>query len=303
MIDVKNQAELILSDLMNNKPISEVLLKVKILASAKSDNELSDWVTNELHGYNGIPPKYRILPSGLKVELFVPFSGTTLIDFPTEMIEVDKVRDRLSKICFVNPVEEIDKLCNSPDSNFITFHVTAYVYNYLSKFVNGDIQDVYQFVTNAAVSQILVSVKSVLIDFLLNLCDKENLNFSSFMQNSPIMNNVTINAGVVNTGNGTVNAQDFSTIIGNNNTVSVNDKNELLKILDEIDKLADTLKTNIEFKDLSKDIRSELQKENPVRKYIKRCFQAIPSLLKTVGTEVIASRLSLLINSALSILN
>ena len=63
MLNFKKLAENILTDLMNNGSISDILLKTKILASQKGDKELLEWVNHELEGYEEKPPKYRILNS------------------------------------------------------------------------------------------------------------------------------------------------------------------------------------------------------------------------------------------------
>ena len=69
MLNFKELAENILTDLLNNGSISDILLKTKIFASKKGDVGLLEWVTRELEGYENKPPKYRILNSGLKVDV------------------------------------------------------------------------------------------------------------------------------------------------------------------------------------------------------------------------------------------
>ena len=53
---------------MNNRSISDILLKLKIFASKRGDEDLLDWAYKELNGYGDydVPPKYRIINSGLK---------------------------------------------------------------------------------------------------------------------------------------------------------------------------------------------------------------------------------------------
>ena len=111
-MNYKDLVENILSDIMGNGSISDILLKAKIYASKKGDNDLLAWISKELNGYEGISaPKYRILPSGLKVDVFVPFRGTSRIDFPAEMIKDKEVRERLSDFRFNNPTG----ICRSRD--------------------------------------------------------------------------------------------------------------------------------------------------------------------------------------------
>lgn len=301
MLNFKELAENILTDLMNNGSLSDILLKTKIFATKRGDNELISWISKELDGYGSEkPPKYRILNCGLTVDVFIPLRGTTCIDFPIDRINDDTIRNRLSSIAFLNPITEIENLCKD-DSNYglVTMKVPVDVYPFMSRFINGQIQDVYQYVTTAAVLQILTSVKSLLIDFLLKVSDEEQINFNSFIQTKPNM--ITINAGIVNTGSGDVNAQGSTNVVGDNNIISEDNKQELLILLAEIDRIAAS-QSNSEYEEVSKDIKSELQKEKPEKKYLKRCFQLIPSFLIDVAASVSGNGLTQLIKSALDLL-
>ena len=236
-MDNKELAENILTDLMNNGSISDILLKTKIFASKRGDKALLDWVTKELNGYDDEkPPKYRLLGSGLRVDVHVPFVGGSHVDFPIDMIENDDVRNRLSVFAFHSPIAEIESLCNdTKDEGKLYMKVPVYAYQFLSGFINGDIQDAYQYTTKSAVKQILVSVKSVLIDFLLKISSEEDIDFNTFIKTNPSMEkNITINAGIVNAGNGTVNAQGATTVVGDNNIITADNKAELLRILAEM---------------------------------------------------------------------
>ena len=304
MLNYKELAENILSDVMNNGSISDILLKTKIFASKRGDKELLDWVSKELGGYDVKPPKYRILPSGLKVEVFVPFRGTARLDFPAEMIKDKDVRNRLSNMGFNNPISEIENLCQSSndDSATVQTKVHVYAYQFMAPYINGDIQDAFQYVTKASVSQIIVAVKSLLIDFFLKVSNEEDIDFNTFVKNNPSMSgNITINAGVVNTGSGTVNAQGSTNVVGDNNTITPESKQELLRILTEIDKIAVPL-NSCDYNEVSQEIKNELEKDAPAKNLLKRCFQAIPSIITGIGTGVVANGLSPLISSALSLL-
>ena len=93
MMNFKELAENILTDLMNNGSLSDILLKTKIFATKRSDNELLLWISKELDGYGDEKlPKYRNLRCGLKVEVVVPFGGYGIVDFPIDMIEDDNAR-------------------------------------------------------------------------------------------------------------------------------------------------------------------------------------------------------------------
>ena len=97
MLNYKDLAENILMDLMNNGSLSDILLKTKIFATKRGDNELLSWISKELDGYEEEKlPKYRTLKCGLKVDVFVPFRGPGSVDFPIDIIKDDTARNSLS---------------------------------------------------------------------------------------------------------------------------------------------------------------------------------------------------------------
>lgn len=302
MLNYKELAENILMDLMNNGSISDILLKTKIFATKRGDNELLSWISKELDGYEEEKlPKYRILKCGLKVDVYVPFRGPGSVDFPIDMIEDDNARSSLSSLDLYMPITEIENLCKDAEKDgLIKRKVPVFTYPHISGFINGDIQDAYQYTTKAAVLQILISVKSVLIDFLLKVSNEEDINFNNFIKTKPSM--ITINnSGIMNTGSGDVNAQGSTNVIGDNNTIGADNKQELLKILSEIDKIAATQFCS-DYEEVSKEIKTELQKDKPEKKLLKRCFQLIPSFLSGVAASVTGEGLTQLIKSALALL-
>lgn len=304
MIDFKKLAENILEDLMGKTPISDILLKTKIFAAKRNDSDLLKWVSQELEGYIDAPPQYRILNSGLKVDVFVPFRGTTRIEFPTDVIKRKDIRERLSHMPFHNPITEIENLCsNDNESTTIQMRIPVAVYGVLNKNLNGEIQDSYQYVSKAAVQQIVVTVKSLLIDYLLKISKDEDIDFNSFVKTKATMitqNNIT--AGIVNMGDGTIHAEGATTVVGNNNTIN-NEQNESLQaIIESIDRLAEGLTNRHDYDEVSTDIKEELKKDNPRKGFLKRCFQAIPTILGSLSSDIIANQLQPYVLSALSLL-
>lgn len=304
MIDFKQLAENILEDLMGKTPISDILLKTKIFAAKRNDSDLLKWVSQELEGYIDAPPQYRILNSGLKVDVFVPFRGTTRIEFPTDVINRKDIRERLSHMPFHNPITEIENLCsNDNESTTIQMRIPVAVYGVLNKNLNGEIQDSYQYVSKAAVQQIVVTVKSLLIDYLLKISKDEDIDFNSFVKTKATMitqNNIT--AGIVNMGDGTIHAEGATTVVGNNNTIN-NEQNESLQaIIESIDRLAEGLTNRHDYDEVSTDIKEELKKDNPRKGFLKRCFQAIPTILGSLSSDIIANQLQPYVLSALSLL-
>lgn len=305
MMDFKQFAENILDDLMGKTPISGILLKTKIFAAKRNDGDLLKWVSQELEGYDDAPPQYRILNAGLKVEVFVPFRGTARIEFPTDLIEQKGVGERLSRMPFHNSIAEIENLCaNAADSTTLQMRVPVAAYGFMKPFLNGDIQDSYQYVSKAAVQQIVVTVKSLLIDYLLKISQDEDIDFTSFIKTKSVMitNNNNITAGVVNMGEGTIHAEGATTIVGDNNTINNEQKESLKAIAESIDRLVVGWADRSDYDEVSTDIKEELQKEKPQKSFLKRCFQAIPTILGSLSSDIIANQLQPHITSALALL-
>lgn len=304
MVDFKQLAENILDDIMSNKSISDILLKTKIFAAKKNDVDLLEWVTHELEGYQDAPPKYRILNSYLIVYVHVPYSGISKIRFPTEIIQHEGIRERLSLMPFHDSISEIEAISSSNmDSSDVCMKVPVFAYDYMNPFVNGTINDSYQCVTKASVCQIVTVVKSLLIDFLLKFSNEENIDFNSFIKTKQIMiqtNNIT--AGIVNMGAGSVNAQGATTIVGDNNTIANDSKDELRSIIEAIDKIAMNAVDHKEYDAIASDIRIELANETPKKSFLKRCFQAIPTVLGSISSDVIANQLQPYIAQAIALL-
>lgn len=304
MVEFKQLAENILDDLMGKTPVSDILLKTKIFATKKNDQDLLKWVCQELEGYNDTPPQYRIINAGLKVDVFIPFRGTVKIKFPTEVISQKEIGEMLSRMPIRNSISEIESLCSNADgSQILQMHVPVFVYDFLKPFLNGDIQDSYQYVSKAAVYQIVVTVKSLLIDFLLKISNEEDLDFNSFIKSKSVMiTNNHITAGIVNIGDGSIHTNDTTTIIGDNNSINDEQKRRIESIINEIDSLADGLTDRNDYDGVSSDIKNELKKEKPQKSFLKRCFQAIPTILGSLSSDIIANQLQPYISSALQLL-
>lgn len=58
---LRQLAENILTDLTQDAPIANTMLRVKVFAFKKRDNDLLSWIEHELDGYKETLPKYRLL--------------------------------------------------------------------------------------------------------------------------------------------------------------------------------------------------------------------------------------------------
>ena len=306
MNSLKEIAERIISDLMDDTPLTNILLKAKIFATKKGDTELLKWVENELNGCDEQLPTYRILDAGVKVDIHRGFQMIIDFDYPIEMVQDEKIRERLRHLPIHQSVSEIEEMCKSSESSNIHMDVPVQIwYNHMCHCINGNIQRAYQYSTIASLKKVLVSVKSLLIDYFLRIDKDETFDFATLMkktENEIIMDNrVTYNAAIINTGSGNIHASNVSNVIGNNNTITIEAKNELQRIADEIETLLQP-DMNDECKELITDIKTELAEESPKPTFIKRCLQALKGIASDVTSAVIAGQVTELIGQALAIL-
>lgn len=117
-----------------------------------------------------------------------------------------------------------------------------------------------------------------------------------------MITNNNITAGIVNMGEGTIHAEGANTIIGENNTINNEHKESLRAIIESIDRLAVGLTDRHDYDGVSTDIKEELKKEKPQKSFLKRCFQAIPTILGSLSSDILANQLQPYITSALALL-
>lgn len=295
----KRIAEIILSDIMNDVSVANILLKVKLYATKRHDEGLLEWVNAELNGYEGTPPEYRIIPALVKVDVYREFQVVLNQEYPTDMVYDEKIRERLSHISVHNSITEVEELLRKNDGSIRVEVPTVIWHRYMGHCINGNIQRAYQYTSITALSSIITSVKSLLIDFFSKVEEHEKIDFSSVIKSKEnvIMN---YNAAIINTGDGTVNASNITNVIGDDNTISPTSISELTDILREIKSIIGA--QNPECDEICDEINAELSKPTPVKKILKRGFQALRGFLFNVATQAIVEQLPPLLDKALILL-
>ncbi len=305
--NISDIAQKILSDIMNDASLSGIMLKTKIFAVKNSDKDLLEWVSNELKGYNDRPPLYRIIDCGVKVDVHRGFQEVLGFEYPVEMIKDEKIRERVSHIALQQPISEIEELIKDAEmTNTIHVPLPVSIWHYhMGHCITGQIQRAYQFATIASVKNILVVIKSMLIDYFLKIDNNEEIDFSSIMRKDAsltnITHNTTYNAAIVNTGDGNVEAHQITNIANGDVILNDNIKHELKAIIDNIKHIVEQVDSP-DLRDIIKEADEEIQKPKTKIKIVKRCLQAMKGLSYEVGVSVIADQLSSLLTKALSIL-
>lgn len=310
-MDTKKLIEEVLLDLGNNKSLTDVSSKIQIIVRMLGDEKLKSWYTCEfVTGYkNQELPDYRISQAAdIQANYLVP-RGFGTISFKGQSVPVMNLgAEKYKEIMTIRINDTISAIIGySMHPEEISMSLTPYELIQVQKVLGeAHIQSVHKVLSPSTFQTIIDNVQGRIIDMFMDLNEKVfngelDLKSSTAKEeiHQVITNNIT--AGIVNTGNGVVNAQGSTNIVGDNNSVNPGNKEELLRILSEIDKIAATLQ-NKEYDEVSSDIRTELEKDEPSNNYIKRCFQSIPSVLSGIGTGVMANGIAPLVKDAVALL-
>lgn len=303
MNPLKQIAENIISDIMNDLPIANILLKAKIFATKKQDYNLLHWINKELNGYDGDLPEYRKLKAGIKLDIHRGLQIVSDFSYPTECIKDDNIRNRLEAFPIVVPISEVEELTKS-DSGTIHMDIPVGLWeSQIGYCITGTIQRAYQYTSVSGIKHIIVAIKDIIIEYMLKYGENEKINFESFIeskQNKIIMTNTTFNAAIVNTGNGSICATNTTNIVGNENTINSQTKEELKNIMAEIKKVL--TQNDSDLTEIVLEIESEISQPTPKKTVVKRGFQAMKGLIQGITAGVIANKLPELISSALALL-
>lgn len=270
MNSLKQIAENILADIMNDKPVATILLKAKIFATKKNDIKFLSWINNELNGYKDNLPDYRKLQSGIRVDIHRGFQVVTNFTYPVELIKDKSIRMLLDVFPINVPISSVEDISKS-DSDTIQMEIPVNIwYHHMNHCISGEIQRAYRLTNISGVKNIIVAVKNIIVDYMLKYGENENINFESIMESTQkeiVMNNTTYNAAIVNTGSGNITATNTTNIIGNKNTINPQTKEELCNIMSQIKELLAS--DDSELKEVVFEIESEISQPQEVN-YQKR---------------------------------
>ncbi|WP_298575334.1 hypothetical protein [uncultured Porphyromonas sp.] len=298
--DLRQLAESILTDLTQDTPIANAMLKAKVFAVKKDDKDLQSWIEHELDGYEENLPKYRLLDAGVKVDIHRGYQEVLGYNYPVDMVEEEKTRERLLHLPIHASISEVEELCTKSDGGTIHLDIPVNIwYHHMRHCINGDIQRAYQIATVASLKQIMVKVKSLLIDYFLKIDKNDSLSFLSLIKKEiPIMK---ITAGIINTGSGSVITNDVAIVSGSNISINKENIQELRCILLRIEEIMKSLNSD-DYKEISEELKTEMKKDDPSRNVIKRALQAINGIASGIVSGVIANQVSPLVTSAIALL-
>ena len=141
-------------------------------------------------------------------------------------------------------------------------------------------------------SSVVEKLKSQLLHFFLELSKQINIDFDILTSKEKITGimNQTFYAGVVNTGGGSVHADNATIIGGANNNISMTPqlKEQIETILQQIETIkSDVSADEQDIAEVIWDIRNELEKLSPCKRFVKTSLQALKSFGQIIAEKSI----------------
>lgn len=289
---VKDLIEGIISDLADNKSISDIMLKAQTIAHFLGDEGFKKWISYEQHGYPSVTelPEYRITKCAVNANISNIrglFKNWTV---PVDGLSDETVREALSRMRFLEPISEIEEFAKSKSGD-LRMNVPAWTYSVIGElFPHSNVESAWLFTGASTASAIIQQVKSKLLDFFLELDEKlgANIDFQHIKSKgivSSIMGQTiyNINAAVANTGSGEININD-STINKDTNALSGEAIKRLLQICDNVMATPNVPSELIENAEFAKD---ELSAPSPNKSRIKMAFNSMGTIASGLATNAI----------------
>lgn len=285
-MDVKTLIEEVLTDLGNNKSLTDVSSKIQIIVRLLGDEKLRSWYNCEfVTGYNDEElPEYRITRAAdIKATYIVPqgFGAWHMPDQSVPMFNLGKEKyEEIMTIKLKENVSSIIECSKHPEK--MAMSLTPYETTLVQKVLGeAHIRSVRKVIPPSAFQYIIDNVQNSIIDLFIDLNEKVfngELDFTSNQgkkEITQVVNNY-INVGVVNTGSGTIDASNSTNTVNVNGSMSSDVKDKLNSIVSEIEKIVSDHDDWL--KDISQellDIHSELQKTSPEPKLLAKSFKAL----------------------------
>lgn len=295
-MNTKLLIENIIEDLVNDASISKIMLKAQAIAFALDNDDFQQWVYKEQNGYNSAKevPEYRKVDSGLVVSASLSFGRmANNYPLPIDIIADKSVRDYLKVVELMQPIAIIENFSSDSDTSSLYFEVPGFLWKDIETCLDeGNVLSAKQIVPVASFRSVVETLKSHLLHFFLELSKQIDIDFNVLTSKEKITGimNQTFYAGIVNTGSGDVHADNATIVGGTNNNVSITPllKEHIETILQQIE----TIKSDIsadeqDIAEVILDIRNELEKLSPCKRFVKNSLQALKSFGRIIADKSI----------------
>jgi len=298
-------------EIIEDKPLSKILLKAKVIAWKLNDEERLEWIDHEINGYteNDVIPEYRKIKGELKALNPYHVWQPALLDEKDSNFENPELRHNIA---------EIESLVEkTKSSGSLSIQLPPSTKKKLMEYFNAETDFMIQ-ISHISLTGILSKTKNLILDWTLKLEKKgilgEGLEFSEDDQkksksiptvniynniknqvNNEIKNNGSI-AGFIGQNNGKVNIQNINEKV----SAYITELNSQIENIPELDE-----KEIVLIKQYSREIEDSLS--NPVankRNTIisSKLKKIAATLSSSVASNMIASGLIKVANELIKIL-
>lgn len=285
-MDTKKLIEEVLLDLGNNKSLTDVSSKIQIIVRLLGDEKLKSWYTCEfVTGYKDQElPDYRISRAvEIKANYIVPqgFGAWTLSgqSVPVANLGLEKYKEIMT-VRFCDTISAIIEYSKHPED--VAMSLSRYEQALVQKVLGeAHIQNVHKVLSPSTFQTIIDNVQGRIIDMFMDLNERVFNGELDLKSNSAkkeihqvITNNIT--AGIVQTGSGTIEANNATIAAKIELSPSTDVIAKLNSLADEIERVVKD--ANEKFDDIAReliDIRMELSKPQPNSSFLKKSFKAL----------------------------
>ena len=285
-MDTKKLIEEVLLDLGNNKSLTDVSSKIQIIVRLLGDEKLKSWYTCEfVTGYKDQElPDYRISRAvEIKANYIVPqgFGAWTLSgqSVPVANLGLEKYKEIMT-VRFCDTISAIIEYSKHPED--VAMSLSPYEQALVQKVLGeAHIQNVHKVLSPSTFQTIIDNVQGRIIDMFMDLNERVFNGELDLKSNSAkkeihqvITNNIT--AGIVQTGSGTIEANNATIAAKIELSPSTDVIANLNSLVDEIERVVKD--ANEKFDDIAReliDIRTELSKPQPNSSFLKKSFKAL----------------------------
>lgn len=294
-MDIKQLIESVIHDLSSNVSIDNIMLKTQTIAYYLKDKDFKQWVICEQMGYtsNDVLPDYRKVCCQVRIDFQQGLRIISNFEYPLGLVD-DRFRDLLFVMTFYESLSEIEQM--GKDCETLSKSIPAFLYKEMNKAIYGDIHGARQCTSATTAMSIVAKVKSRLLDFFMQLDDKMGMGIDfGNMENSKevkhIMNQ-TIYAGILNSGSGTVNANESTTVGGKDNHVGIDDttRKEIQSLVEQIKNIK--LDLEADEKDAASyiyEIQQELDKKITMPNVIKKSLRALKGFAEITADKMVST--------------
>ena len=216
--------------------LSDALIKTKVLLHKIGHKELVPWVNSELNGYpdRDAVPEYRVLPAQVLVNASNIAYQVTSHHIPLGHLD-EKHRESIETVKMDQSLAVLEKFAEK-DNSHLQAHIPMESYGILGKGIDSSyqIQSAWSEISHTSVLQILIQVRSRLLDFVLELNDQ----FPSELNEEEVKERIdSVDAG--NLFNSAIFGDNATILVGSSNTqtvsnvISKGDFNALAKTLEK----------------------------------------------------------------------